>query len=379
MMILNNYIKTSTRNTNKSLVLKSLSNQFSSVIPQHDCTPADPETLDFENMSFSYTPTKSMAVYNYTLESGWDNGVLSDKPYLNIHALSNVIHYGQSIFEGLKCFHLKDGRVTAFNPLGNSKRICNGASRLGMPNIPEEVFLEAVSRCVQDNVDFVPPYGSDGSFYLRPFLTGHGPQLGLGVAPNFTFGVIGSPVGNYYKAGIKPIDAMVIDFDRAAPRGVGAVKCAGNYAADVMPAKSASEKGYPIALYLDAKERKYVEEFSTSNMIAISKDKSTFITPESESILPSCTNILLQQLAKDRGMKVECRPVAIDELEEFSEVGACGTAVIISPIGNILHGDKKIDLTSNYEVLYSLYDELRGIQTGEIPDKHGWHYDICKK
>merc|ERR1719198_458702 len=209
-----------------------------------------------------------------------------------------------------------------------------------MPPPPKELFLEGIKRVVEDNVAYVPPYGSNGSFYIRPFLTGHGGKLGLGVAPRFLFGIIGSPAGNYYKAGIKPIKAMVIDYDRAAPSGVGHVKCAGNYAADVMPAKKATEAGYEIALYLDAKERKYIEEFSTSNLIAISKDKSTLLTPKSESILPSCTNVMLQQLAIDRGMKVERRKIAFDELKDFSEVGACGTAVIISPIGSITRGEE---------------------------------------
>eukprot|EP00612_Vaucheria_litorea_P002215 CAMPEP_0171456618 /NCGR_PEP_ID=MMETSP0945-20130129/3031_1 /TAXON_ID=109269 /ORGANISM="Vaucheria litorea, Strain CCMP2940" /LENGTH=339 /DNA_ID=CAMNT_0011982075 /DNA_START=78 /DNA_END=1094 /DNA_ORIENTATION=+ len=305
-----------------------------------DVTPADPKSLDFANMGFDYTPTKSMAKYNFTWTDGWDQGELSNTPYLQIHALSNVIHYGQSIFEGLKAFHLADGRVTAFNPKANAARMRAGAERLGMPEVPESVFLEAITRVVKDNVDYVPPYGTDGSFYLRPFLTGHGAKLGLGVAPQFLF--VGSPAGNYYKAGIKPINALVIDYDRAAPRGVGAVKCAGNYAADVKPAKKANEQGYEIALYLDAKERKYVEEFSTSNLIAISADKKTLITPASDSILPSITNVMLQQLAKDRGMNVERRKVAIDELENFSEVGACGTAVIISPIGSVTYkGERK--------------------------------------
>jgi branched-chain amino acid aminotransferase len=171
----------------------------------------------------------------------------------------------------------------------------------------------------------------------------------------------------------------VIDYDRAAPSGVGHVKCAGNYAADVMPAKKANEKGCEIALYLDAKERKYVEEFSTSNLIAISKDKSTFVTPKSNSILPSCTNLMLQQLAKDRGMKVERRPIAFDELKDFGEVGACGTAVIISPIGSITRGDQRIEFKNGFDTLMGFYKDLRQIQTGVAPDRHNWHYDITSK
>ena len=345
-----------------------------------DCSPADPARLDWAAMGFAYVPTKSMAVYNYEAGRGWDAGLLSTTPYIKIHALSNVIHYGQSIFEGLKAFHRKDGSVTAFNPRANAARLARGAARMGMPAPPEELFLEAISRVVTDNVAYVPPYGSDGSFYLRPWLTGHGAKLGLGVAPKFSLGVVGSPAGNYYKkAGIKPINALVIEYDRAAPRGGGGVKCAGNYAADVKPAKEAAEAGYEIALYLDARERKYVEEFSTSNLIAISADGKSFVTPKSDSILASTTNMMLQQLAADRGMKVERRNVAFDELKSMKEVGACGTAVIISPIGSVTREGKRHEFKADHTVLMSLYKELRGIQTGDLPDKHGWHYPITKK
>mmetsp|Transcript_11804 Transcript_11804/g.21879 ORF Transcript_11804/g.21879 Transcript_11804/m.21879 type:complete len:365 (+) Transcript_11804:185-1279(+) len=338
--------------------------------------PAPP--TDWKALGFGYVPTKSNVRYNFDWNNGWDKGELSSDEYVNIHLLSNVIHYGQSIFEGLKAFHLKDGSVTAFNPKANAQRMRNGAARLGMPEVPEELFLEGISRVVADNVDYVPPYGSDGSFYLRPFLTGHGPQLGLGVAENFLFGVVGTPAGNYYKAGINPINAQIINYSRAAPRGVGNVKCAGNYAADVKPAADAKKAGFEIALYLDAKESKYIEEFSTSNMIAISKDKKTLITPKSESILPSTTNIMLQQLAEDRGMKVERRPVEFDELKTFGEVGACGTAVIISPIGSVTRDGERTEF-DNFDTLLSLYKELRDIQTGEAEDKHGWHYKITSK
>jgi len=344
-----------------------------------DFTPADPKSIDYAGLGFGYTPTKSMAVYNFDWNNGWDNGQLQASPFLRVHALSNVIHYGQSIFEGLKAFHTKDGRVCAFNPKGNAERMRNGARRLGMPEVPEAVFLEAIERVVKDNVDYVPPYGSEGSFYLRPFLTGHGAKLGLGVAPKFMLGCMGSPVGNYYKNGIKPINAAVIDYDRAAPRGVGDVKCAGNYAADVKPAKEAQDAGFEIALYLDPKERKYIEEFSTSNLIAISKDKSTLITPKSDSILPSITNVMLQQIAKDKGLKVERRPLSLDELKEMGEVGACGTAVVISIIGSVTHKGERQQFNTDCDVLMDLYEELRGIQTGVRPDNHGWLHHICDK
>mmetsp|Transcript_19903 Transcript_19903/g.32748 ORF Transcript_19903/g.32748 Transcript_19903/m.32748 type:complete len:378 (-) Transcript_19903:48-1181(-) len=345
----------------------------------NDVTPADPNSLDYTSMGFNYTPTKSICLYEYEEGKGWDSGKLTG-PMLELHAMSNVLHYGQAVFEGLKCFHTKDGSVNAFNPVANMDRLNYGADRLGMPEVPQEIFFDAVDRCVKDNIDYVPPYGSGGSFYLRPFLFGHGAKLGLGVAPKFMFGVLGCPVGNYYTSGkIEPVNALVIDYDRAAPRGVGSVKCAGNYAADVRPAREAAAKGYPIALYLDAAERKYIEEFSTSNLVGISKDKKKYISPDSPSILRSNTNFMLRQIAADMGMTVEHRPVEYEELKTFSEVGACGTAVILAPVGSITRGEETINFDSETPVLTKLYETLRGIQLGEVADPHSWNHMICKK
>ena len=342
-------------------------------------TPMDPKKIDFHSLKFSYIQTKSLYYNNYVMNSGWGKGELRYTPYFRLHAMSNVFHYGQSIFEGLKVFHKKDGRVSAFNPSMNLQRMNEGAKRLGMPTVSFEQFIEAIFLLTKDNIDYVPPYGTQGSFYVRPLLSGHGSQLGLGTAPEYIFAVIGCPVGNYYKAGVKPIDAMVVEYDRAASHGVGSVKCAGNYAADLIPSKTISDLGFQIALYLDPIEHKYIEEFSTSNMIAISKDRKTFITPKSNSILKSNTNIMLQQLAKDRGMNVEVRPIAFDELSSFSEIGACGTAVVISPIRSVTNKNKKTQLNEEFPVLSSLYKEFHDIQIGDLPDRYNWHYDICSK
>jgi len=286
----------------------------------------------------------------------------------------------QAIFEGLKAFHQKDGKVALFNPLENAKRLRSGCKRLGMPEISDEIFLEALTNAVEENVDYVPPYGSGGSMYLRPVLFGHGAKLGLGKAPEYCFAVMASPVGNYYSGGLQAVDACVIEgYDRAAPFGVGNVKCAGNYAADVVPASEAAAAGYPIGLYLDAKEHKYIEEFSTSNFVAVSGDKSTYITPKSDSILPSITNIMLRQLARDRGMQVEERPVEFSELNSFSQVAACGTAVIVTPIKSITKGAVKVEIGEDFDELSALYKDVRALQTGDKEDVHGWCTKVTDK
>lgn len=205
-------------------------------------------------------------------DGAWDSGTLQTDFMLNVHALSNVMHYGQAIFEGLKCYHCADGKVRVFNPQANANRLRSGCERLQMPIVPDELFHAALDRVIIDNVDYVPPYGSGGSMYLRPFLFGHGAKLGLGPAPEYSFCVVASPVGAYYKGGLEAIDALVVEqFDRAAPRGVGNIKAAGNYAPDVRPAYEAKSKGFPVCLYMDAKENAYVEEFSTSNFLGVTQ------------------------------------------------------------------------------------------------------------
>ena len=233
-----------------------------------------PAIPDWASLKFDATPTRAMIRYNWTEQSGeWDAGTVTADFNVNIHGLSNVLHYGQAIFEGLKAFHGKDGHVRLFNATANAARLASGAARLAMPHVPEDMFLEAVTRSVTENLEYVPPYGYGGALYLRPFLFGHGCKLGLGAAPEYEFCVIASPVGAYYKGGLTPIDALVVeDFDRAAPRGVGGVKAAGNYAPDVLPAGQAKEQGFPICLYLDAREQKYIEEFSTSNFFGVTAD-----------------------------------------------------------------------------------------------------------
>lgn len=340
-------------------------------------TPVDPASLDWSSLVFDYVPTNCISLSHYR-DGRWTEGELSG-PYLPMHAMSNVLHYGQALFEGLKAFHTADGGVNLFNPNENAARMRSGSERLGMPVVPTEHFNELLDQCIEANLDYVPPFGTGGSLYLRPFLFGHGAKLGLGAAPEYTFGVLCSPVGTYYKTGIKPVDSVVVEaYDRAAPRGVGNIKAAGNYAADVMPSAEAVKAGYSIALYLDAATNGFVEEFSTSNFVAISADGKSFVTPESESILPSITNKMLMQLAADMGLKVERRPVAWDEVASFKEVAACGTAVIITPLKSVTRGAEKFEF-DGFDTLKTLHDNVRALQTGEAEDVHGWCRRVCDK
>jgi len=333
--------------------------------------------IPWKELGFNFTPTQSMLRYRWK-DGEWDAGALQQDFMLKIHSLSNALHYGQALFEGLKVFHCRDGKVRAFNSAANAARLENGCRRLRMPLVSLEMFDEAIDRVVKDNVDYVPPYGSGGSMYLRPFHFGHGAKLGLGPAPEYDFCVVGSPVGAYYKGGLEAIDALVVEsFDRASPRGVGNIKVAGNYAPDVLPSYEAKESGFPICLYLDAKENAYVEEFSTSNFIGITKDGKV-ITPTSDSILPSCTKKVVLQQARDLGLTVEERPVRIDEVDSLKEVAACGTAVVLTPIKSITRGERVMRF-SGFETIAKLYEAVTAVQTGEADDPHGYTRIICER
>ena len=253
-----------------------------------------------------------------------------------------------------------------------------------MPELPTELFVQAVEEAVKDNVEYVPPYGSGGALYVRPLLFGSGPRIGLQPADEYTFLVMVIPVGDYYKGGLSaPVDAVIIkDYDRAAPQGVGAVKVAGNYAADLLPNMLSKKKGFPISLYLDAKTQTTIEEFSTSNFVGINNEKKLYVTPSSRSVLPSTTNRALMQLAKDEGYTIEQRDVNIDELETFDEVMAVGTAVVVTPVGSVTVLDesgekpKKVYEFGGHEIgptTQKLYDRVRAIQNGEADDLHNWN------
>lgn len=330
--------------------------------------------LDWTNLGFAYHETRGHVAHHWK-DGAWDSGYFQKDPYLSVHIAATALHYGQSAFEGLKAFRSKDGKVGIFRPQENARRMQTASQRIVMPEIPEKMFVESVSWAVRENIDYLPPYGSGGSLYIRPLLFGSGSEIGLGPAKEYTFLVLVTPVGAYFQEGIQAFDARVVeDYDRAAPLGVGYVKLAGNYAASLLPGKLSKEAGFPLALYLDAKERRYIDEFGTSNFIGIDK-KGVYVTPKSPSILPSITNRSLMTLAEDSGLRVEQRRVAFEELSDFREIGACGTAVVIAPVKKIVRGDREIviqDHSGFGPQLKKLYDRFRGIQFGEIKDQHGW-------
>lgn len=305
-------------------------------------------------------------------------------PYVNIHIGATALHYGQSCFEGLKAFAHEDGSVYVFRPDENAKRMQSSCDRTLMQALPTERFLEAINEAVRDNIAYVPPYGSGGSLYIRPLLFGSGPRIGVQPADEYTFICLCIPVGDYYKGGLsKPVDALIIeDYDRAAPRGVGNVKLAGNYAADLLPNMLSKKKGFPVGLYLDAATQTTIEEFSTSNFVGIDTKNNKFVTPKSGSVLPSITNKSLMTIAKDEGLTVETRDIPVAELESFEEVLAVGTAVVMTPVGTITRFDaegnaKRYQFSKEIgAVTRRLYDRVRAIQNGEEEDKYGWNFKV---
>ncbi|RMD75687.1 MAG: branched-chain amino acid aminotransferase [Lentisphaerae bacterium] len=337
--------------------------------------------LDWSKLGFSYIETKSHIRYRWRNGQWGEGELVSGEPYLNIHIAATALHYGQAAFEGLKAFACKDGKVRVFRLDENQKRMAVTASRILMPEVPESMFREAVLEVVRDNIDYVPPYGTGGSLYIRPLLIGTGPRIGVQPADEYIFLVLVIPVGNYYKGGLQPVSALIIDgYDRTAPCGLGNVKVAGNYAASLEPQRIAKEKGFPINLYLDPAQHKYIDEFGTSNFIAIDSE-GRYVTPDSPSILPSITNKTLQQLAREKGIEVCRRPILLDEVETFREVAACGTAVVITPVNRIVYRDREIRCGSPDDqgvgpIFRELYHMVRGIQVGEIEDKWGWLTEV---
>ncbi|CAM9216142.1 unnamed protein product [Choristocarpus tenellus] len=343
--------------------------------PQMSTKEVGSAPLDWSNLGFEYRDVNCHVKFVFR-DGQWNEGELVADPYVKVHIANTGLHYGQAVFEGLKAFQSKDGSVKLFRPDENAKRIHASASRILMEPPPPELFIKACKMAVKENIEFVPPYGSGGALYIRPLLFGSGARIGLQPSDEYTLLVMAIPVGNYYKGGMKPTTAVVIeDFDRAAPKGVGHVKVAGNYAADMLPNILAKKAGYPIGLYLDAKTNSLVEEFSTSNFFGVTAD-NRFVTPDSPAVLPSITNKSLMDLAADAGMVVEQRAVALKEVSEFVEVAACGTAVVMTSIKQIVHGVEVIKINGGSDevgqVCQSLYDRVRGIQVGEEEDKFGW-------
>jgi len=332
--------------------------------------------IDWKNLPFGYMKT-DYNVRCYWRDGAWGEIEISSSEYLDIHIAATALHYGQEAFEGMKAFKGTDGKIRIFRWEENYKRMKQSANGIMMAEVTPELFHDAIVKAVKLNSRFIPPPATGAALYIRPLLIGSGPQVGVKPALEYLFMVFVTPAWPYFKEGFNPVELQIIkDFDRAAPQGTGHIKVGGNYAASLYPANRAHQEGYAQVLFLDSKEGKYIDEAGPANFFGIRKN--TYITPESNSILPSITNMSLRTLAEDMGMNVEVRPVSIDELDTFEEVGACGTAAVISPIKRI------VDRESGKEYHYckdgvagpistKLYITLKSIQEGEFEDKFGWN------
>ena len=331
--------------------------------------------LDWANLSFGYIPTDYNVRCTYK-DGAWGEIEVSSSEYINMHMAATCLHYGQEIFEGLKAFRGKDGRIRIFRLDENAKRIQRSARGIMMAPLPEEKFREMVEKVVKLNERFIPPYGSGSSLYIRPIELGMTAQVGVKPAADYLFIIFVTPVGPYFKEGFKPTKVAVYrEFDRAAPCGTGRWKVGGNYAASLKAGEMAHAAGYSAVLYLDPKEKKYIDECGPANFFAIKGNK--YITPKSNSILPSITNMSLQQIAKDMGLEVECRPMLLEELNDVDEAAECGTAAVAAPISEVddIDEGKKYVIAKDGQpgpVTTKLYNHLRAIQLGDEPDTHYW-------
>ncbi len=325
---------------------------------------------------FQYSKTKSVIRFNWK-DGAWDEGELVQDDHFSLSYSATVLHYGQAAFEGMKAFRHADGETYVFRPFENCERLRQSCERLLMPVVSPEMFGSALKRVIEDNQDFVPDVESGGSLYIRPFVFGSGPTIGVRPSPEYQFVVLVMPVGDYYTptAGNTGLNALIFDdYDRAAPYGLGNVKAAGNYSADLLPAKKAKDMGHDIVLYLDAKTRTLIEEFGTSNFVAISKDGS-YVTPDSKTILQSITNKSLRELAESKGLKVEHRKVKLQEIIDFTSIGACGTAVVYSPLSSITYRGERVWTSESQKPSAIMSDLVKGykqIQRGEAEDHLGW-------
>jgi len=335
--------------------------------------------IDWENLGFDYTQTDWRYVAHW--ENGsWGKGDLTQDAQVSINECAGVLQYAQTCFEGLKAYETADGRIVTFRPDLNAERMINTAKRLEIPPISKEMFMEAVDKVVAANKEFVPPYASGASLYLRPFLFGSGIVIGVSPAPKYEFRLFATPVGAYFKGGAKPIVIKVSDFDRAAPHGTGNIKAGLNYAMSLHAIVTAHEEGFAENMYLDPGSRTYVEETGGANFIFVTKDKKV-VTPKSDSILPSVTRRSLMYVAEHYlGLETEHRPVRFDEVQDFAECGLCGTAAVISPVGKINDHGREIALPSGMDemgpVTKELYETLIGIQKGTIDPPEGWIHEI---
>ena len=338
------------------------------------------KNIDWDNLGFGYVETDYRYLTTYK-DGKWDEGGLITDANVVLNECAGVFQYAQTVFEGLKAYYTKDGHIVCFRPDLNAERLNQSCERLVMPTLPEGRFLEAVKEVVKANKDFVPPYGHGASLYIRPYMMGTNSVIGVKPADEYQFRVFTTPVGPYFKGGAKPIKIRITDFDRAAPHGTGHIKAGLNYAMSLYAITDAHEKGYAENMYLDAATRTHVEETGGANFIFITKD-GKLVTPKSDSILPSITRRSLMYVAEHYlGMKVEHRPVHVDELKDFAEIGLCGTAAVISPVGLIHTKNGDIHVPAGMDdmgpITKKLYDTLLGIQHCEIEAPEGWIVEIC--
>ena len=337
------------------------------------------KNIDWSSLGFGYMKTDYRYVSNYK-NGAWDNGALIDDEMVSINESACVLQYAQTCFEGLKAYHTKDNRVVCFRPDLNAQRMAESAARLEMPVFPIERFLDAVKQVVKANIDWVPPYGSGASLYIRPYMFGSNPVMGVKPATEYQFRIFVSPVGPYFKGGMKPIVLRVPDYDRAAPLGTGHVKAGLNYAMSLHAIVEAHNEGYNENLYLDSATRTKIEETGGANILFITKD-NTIVTPKSHTILPSITRRSLMYVAEHYlGLKTEEREIHMDELSNFKECALCGTAAVLSPVGKIFDHGKEYAFPAGMDnagdITKKLYDTLTGIQKGLVEPPKGWIFEI---
>ena len=338
------------------------------------------QQIDWGNLEFGYIQTEKRFVSNYKGGS-WDEGGLTSDANVVINECAGVLQYAQTCFEGMKAYTTKNGDIVIFRPDLNAERMEGSAKRLEMPVYPQEKFIEAVKEVVEANKDYVPPFGSGATLYIRPYMFGTNPVIGVKPADEYQFRILVTPVGPYFKGGVKPLTLRICDYDRAAPHGTGHVKAGLNYAMSLHAIVEAHQLGYDENLYVDAATRTKIEETGGANVLFVTKD-GTVVTPKSPTILPSITRRSLMYVAEHYlGLKVEEREIKLEELEDFAECGLCGTAAVISPVGKIVDHGKEIcfpaGMTEMGPITKKLYDTLTGIQMGDIEAPEGWIYKIC--
>ena len=333
------------------------------------------KNIDWSNLGFGYVKTDYRYVSNFK-NGAWDEGTLSTDDMVTISECACVLQYAQTVFEGMKAYTTEDGRIVVFRPDLNAERMENSAKRLEMPVFPKDRFVDAIVKLVEANADYVPPYGSGATLYIRPYMFGTNAVIGVKPADEYQFRAFCTPVGPYFKGGVKPITIRVSDFDRAAPRGTGHIKAGLNYAMSLHAIMDAHRQGFDENMYLDPATRTKVEETGGANFLFVTKDNKV-VTPKSDSILPSITRRSLVYVAKEYlGLEVEEREVYFDEVKDFAECGLCGTAAVISPVGKIVDHGKEICMPSGMEkmgpTIQKLYDTLTGIQMGRLEAPEGW-------